>query len=619
MNNRVIVNSKKSLVAIAVALLFLLITVGVYKITKVSDGVIKPTLTVVPDDGIQTPSQVFEKINKAGKIIPNGFFNPGFSQTAWWIYVATKDYSNDYLQIINPHINTVSIYTVQQNKVALAYESGDYFPFKKRQLADPDFWFKIPTNQDGLLIKVNKSGESIIVPIQIVPEQTMPIQLASQNAVYGFFAGWLLFLVMFNLFLWVSLKDNIHFFYILYITMSALWLISNWGIAFQYLWPNQMAFSNKSRPIFACLSILFILELTKRFFTSPNEKPIYKNWVLGLQLLLAVLSGCILFANIPMLKSEVRAIFLTLTNIIWLASLFLVVFYIYKSYKKFKNLAIFFVMAISALFFFTVLNIIAQFNVQANWVNFTNKFGSAIGILAESTILSFGLSRRYDFYKQEKEAATLALETEKSLLADKLIQAQEEERSRLARELHDGLGGQLGGIRIGAFHKLKQSAQTQSWLDKQLEEAINDLRNITHDLMPVNLIEKGLVAILEKTVARWNASNDFVIQLDCSVQQRYPINVEVSIYRIANELLYNAKKHASATAVFISLWEDHKTNTITLMVEDNGGGFNPNKTDGIGWKNIRHRVQYLGGHISIDSNNNGSTIIIEFVLPSNRT
>ncbi len=619
MKHSIVRNNKKSLAAIAVALLFLLLTVGVYKITNVSEQVIKPTLTVVADAGIQTPMEAFEKIKKQGTVINNGFFNPGFSQSAWWIYISTKNYSNTYLQIINPHINIVQIYTVLANKLQLTYESGDYFPFKHRDIKDPDFWYKIPANQNGILIKVDKRGESIIVPIQIVPDQEMPMQLANQKAIYGFFAGWMFFLVMFNLFLWISLKDNIHFFYILYISMSALWLISNWGIAYQYLWPNQIAFTNKSRPIFASLAILFMLELTKRFFTNPSEKPIYHKWIITLEALLLILVLCILFANIPLLKSEVRAIFLTLTNIIWLAGLILVVFYIYKSYKRFKNLAVFFVMAISALLLFSILNILAQFNVQATWVNFINKFGSAIGVLIESTILSFGISRRYDFYKQEKDDATLALETEKSLLADKLIQAQEEERSRLARELHDGLGGLLGGIRIGAFHKLKQAIEIQGWLDKQLGEAINDLRNITHNLMPVNLLAKGLVAELEKTVNRWNASNEFIIQLDCSVKTRYPINVEVSIYRIANELLYNAKKHASASTVFISLWEDHLTNSITLMVEDNGIGFNPHNAEGLGWKNIRHRVQYLGGKISIDSNKNGSTIIIEFVLPSNRT
>ncbi|MDO9155722.1 MAG: two-component sensor histidine kinase, partial [Sediminibacterium sp.] len=86
----------------------------------------------------------------------------------------------------------------------------------------------------------------------------------------------------------------------------------------------------------------------------------------------------------------------------------------------------------------------------------------------------------------------------------------------MARELHDGLGGLLGSIRIGAFNKLKLDIANQTWLDTQLSEAIDDLRNIAHDLMPVNLPEKGLVSILEKTVARWNLSNEFNTHLDCA-------------------------------------------------------------------------------------------------------
>ena len=231
--------------------------------------------------------------------------------------------------------------------------------------------------------------------------------------------------------------------------------------------------------------------------------------------------------------------------------------------------------------------------------------------MPNSTILSFGLTQRYNYYKQEREKAEQELVNERNQQADRMIQAQEEERSRLARELHDGLGGLLGSIRIGAFNKLKNDPVNQEWLDAQLSESIEDLRNIAHDLMPVSLPEKGLVYILEKTVARWNAANQFTTHLDCSINKRYPLPVEAGLYRIVSELIYNVKKHAQASEVYISIWEEKNNDTITLLVEDNGIGFSPDISGGIGLKNIRYRVDYLGGKVSIDSNSNGTSIVIE--------
>jgi signal transduction histidine kinase len=89
--------------------------------------------------------------------------------------------------------------------------------------------------------------------------------------------------------------------------------------------------------------------------------------------------------------------------------------------------------------------------------------------------------------------------------------------------------------------------------------------------------------------------------------------VEAGLYRIVSELIHNVKKHAQATEVYISLWEEKNNDIITLLVEDNGVGFIPNQSEGIGLKNIKYRVEYLNGKILIDSNTKGTSIVIEIV------
>lgn len=600
---------KKSTIALAVSLLFVSLTFIVYQFTKPPVTVVRPVFFITADSPRLSPREAFLKIRNQHGEGKEGLFNPGFSNRPWWVYIPAQQDPGSWLQVANPHINILQIYNIQADSIVFAYQSGDYYPFRQRLAKDPDFWFPIPANSSGLLLKIDKSGESLFVPLSIIPEKEMMGILADQKTVYGFFAGWFLFLIVLNIFLGLTLKEQIHFYYTLYVAASVLWMISNWGIGFQYIWPESTDFASKSRPVFASLSFVFMLELCKRFFTRPNQIPKYNQPLRLFQFLLLVIIALLLPARIPEQPGIWRSVFLTGVSFVWLGTIFVIVVYIYKNYRQFKTLTHFFVAALSILMVFAVMNILAQFSVEADWVVFVGKYGSAIGILSESTILSFGLSRRYDYYKTEKEAAQHALEIEKSQLADKLIQVQEEERYRLARELHDGLGGLLGSIRIGAFHQLKDAGETQYWIDKQLEDAIEDLRNIAHDLMPVHLQEKGLVPILEKTISRWNAANDFVIHLHCGSLQRYPLSVEAGIYRIVTELLYNVKKHAAASEVFVSVWEED--NRIVLMVEDNGKGFDSDNTEGLGWKNIRYRVQYLDGKVSIDSNQKGTTIIIE--------
>jgi len=592
-------------------LLFAALVFWIFNITQTKNNYQEPVIYVLADEQQLSPNKAIASLLVQKDSIETGFFNPGFSQHKWWIYFNTTQQVGKYLQIANPHINEIRIYLINNNQPKLVFESGDYFQFKKRSLNDPDFWFQIPLFTQGLLIEVDKKGESLEIPIRLIAEKDMIQYLSNQKMAYGIFLGWMIFLVLLNLFLWASLRDNIHFFYILFVSSSALWVISNWGIGFQFFWSNYPDMASKARPIFSTTSFIFILELARRFFTPTEKTPLYNGFTRILQVLLLLLLVTFSIGNITLTNGWIRYFTLTAANILWLLSTLTVLFFIIKSYKKAKALSLFFLSAFLAHAIFSILNILSQYNVQEGWVFFINKYGSAMGILANSTILSFGLTQRYNYYKKEREQVQQELALERSLQADRLIQAQEEERSRLARELHDGLGGLLGSIRIGAFNKLKQDSVNQSWLDIQLSEAIDDLRNIAHDLMPVNLPEKGLVAILEKTVARWNLSNEFVTHLDCSVANRYPLSIEAGLYRIVSELIYNVKKHAHATEVYISLWEEKNNQTITLLVEDNGIGFKPNLSEGIGLKNIRYRVEYLNGKILIDSNTKGTSIVIE--------
>jgi hypothetical protein len=304
-------NNKLSAITVAL-LLFSGLVYWIYSITQTKNNFSEPVIYVLADTPAMNPLKAYQGLLLQKDSVINGYFNPGFSNNKWWIYIKTINQAKDYLQIANPHINELRIYTIQNNQPQLVYESGDYFKFSKRLLNDPDFWFQIPNHTQALLIEVDKKGESLDLPIRFVQEKEMIQYLSDQKMAYGIFVGWMIFLVLLNLFLWVSLRDNIHFFYILFVSSAALWVISNWGLGFQYIWPNYPDMASKARPIFSTTSFILILELSRRYFTPNEKKPLYNGFTRVLQLLLLLLLGIFQYSNITKANDWIR--YLTLRS-----------------------------------------------------------------------------------------------------------------------------------------------------------------------------------------------------------------------------------------------------------------------------------------------------------------
>jgi len=225
--------------------------------------------------------------------------------------------------------------------------------------------------------------------------------------------------------------------------------------------------------------------------------------------------------------------------------------------------------------------------------------------------------------RQRERVHNLEMEKEKQnsniLTLTALLKGQEQERGRLARDLHDGLGGLLSGTKLQLTHLYdKITGIEQSEMEKsiaQLDGAVDELRRVAHNLMPDLLVKYGLQEALNEYAIRM--SNDL---LDIDVQflsytQSLSKEKELLLYRIVQELVNNAIKHANATEIIIQLVEA-ETN-YTVLVEDDGKGFDTanvalNKSAGM--HNIESRVQFLNGTMTVHSEVNLGTSI-EFQFP----
>lgn len=241
--------------------------------------------------------------------------------------------------------------------------------------------------------------------------------------------------------------------------------------------------------------------------------------------------------------------------------------------------------------------------------------GSSIGLL----LIGFLGYRNFRNERKLQNLKISELEKDKQLLAiDAMLKGQEEERGRIAKDLHDGLGGLLSGTKL-SFTNMKENLlltpENAIQFEKSLsmlDTTIADLRKVAHNLMPEALVKFGLNDALNDFCSSIQlASNITVDYQKIGLDRKIGNTAETFIYRIIQELVNNAVKHAQATEILAQI--AYAKDKIVITVEDNGKGYDKNQaTTGDGLDNISYRVKYLNGTIDTQTSiNNGTAVNIE--------
>lgn len=214
------------------------------------------------------------------------------------------------------------------------------------------------------------------------------------------------------------------------------------------------------------------------------------------------------------------------------------------------------------------------------------------------------------------------LKTQELNAIDAIIETQEKERTRIANDLHDNLGSKIATLKLyiedfkSTFNK--NESQKSTLLDKIgsiTDDTYSEVRKIAHNKNFGNLIEKGLIFSTKNVAQQISNSNKISIKvINIDVKRTLENNIEIQIFRSIQELLTNCIKHSKASEVIIQ-FSEHE-NELNIMVEDNGIGFQKDKTKlGHGLTNIEKRMERINGNISIDSTEgNGTTIILNIPL-----
>lgn len=234
---------------------------------------------------------------------------------------------------------------------------------------------------------------------------------------------------------------------------------------------------------------------------------------------------------------------------------------------------------------------------------------------SELLIVCFDITERK---KAQQEVERLNIESseakinQQKIISSKIIENQENEQNRIAKEIHDGIGQMLTGLKFSLesinLDDKEKTAQKMEYLKQLSLDIIKGVRTATFNLMPPELSDHGIVSSLSKLCQELSklTGKHIVFYNKTQFEQRLDSLTEINIYRLSQEAINNAIKYAESTHIIVQL--SHSTSILSITIDDNGKGFDVqsvekkrNSESGMGLVFMQERIQYINGRVFINS------------------
>lgn len=546
------------------------------------------------------------------KPIAQPTLNVGPSASTFWLKlrVARKTHQEWFLHVKAPFLKQVDLFaqTHPTYNVLIDYITnvGSALPYRERPVLTNQTI--LPLNlalRDTATIYLRVRSNSIIrVPLEISTIQHIYENSQENDIAHGFYFGLIAALIIYNLFVFISIRERTYLYYVFYIFFVALNISYIKGHFLQFIVPHfpQANHSNYT----GSLAFIFALLFTNSFLNTGHYCPRLKKfgWLIVVSCVTIIglsLSGYLLLGF--QLNWITVGLFLIYSNMVGFAVL-------KQGFRPARYYLMGFTALLVGIFIFMMKDMAI---LPENW--FTE--GSyQIGSALEAIILSFALANKLNTYKKEKEVTQAEALAQAMLFSQQLIGSQESERKRVAAELHDSLGQSLGMVKNKVL-MIKRDAEKPELREKQLKDlevmvtdAIQEVRNISYNLRPLHLellgITQSLHSLLEDVVETG------LIELETKIQNFDNLLTktnEMNVFRIVQECFNNILKHAKATAARIQITTEAAV--IAIRIEDNGVGIEAAAAEkgGFGMIGIRERLNILNGQIEILDNKPTGTII----------
>ena len=247
--------------------------------------------------------------------------------------------------------------------------------------------------------------------------------------------------------------------------------------------------------------------------------------------------------------------------------------------------------------------------------------GISFMLVAAIVLLAFLVIYKRRTFQQQLQLRTAEATHQRQLLAA-IIEAQEGERERIGQDLHDGIGSSMATVKLLVSRLVSHPDQVPppellGLIEELMAHSVRDVRSVSHSLYPAVLARYGLAEAVQHLVDVTNETNTIAVELDLDYPRPLAFAQELALYRICQELVYNALKHAKgATCIGVALHYRHRQ--LRLAVEDDGCGFVPAQAAaGAGLRSIDLRVQMLGATLAQHSvPGAGTRMLVELEAPT---
>lgn len=563
-------------------------------------------------------SQIQNKLNPMSQ----NDINLSYKDEMLWLKISVTGIPSytgvQYLMLRNPHVNYLRCWLMVNDIVLETYSpTGDHLPFYSRSFHDPNFVFSLPLalpKNSSILLLLDKRNQQLNIPIHFFTEQGLHIHNRRFHLLAGFITGLGIFIFLLNLFLFFKMKERLYVYYGLYVFFTFLYIVSDYGLTFMYLFPNMPQLADLSRPLAISFAPPLYVLFALQFFKARQNMPIAYKWITWCLYfyLIVLMAGMMLMPG----KGIVTTILLWALQVMQSMNAVLVlVLGVIGLRRKLRYSAYFIIASCLMISSFFVYGFYLSGHVADNFFtrNIINLF-----FCIEVALLAFILTLRFRDYKEESELLLKRVNIQQEQIFKTLSDYEEKERLRISSIMHDSFGASLSAIRLN-LETLQTLHPEEDKKRNMLVQQVNDLavevRQISHSLSPVLLQRNGLVKSVEHIVEGINSSGKLYIQFESigSLQQ-VPFRYEILLYNVVQELLQNMIKHAAATEGIVQLaLEPH---LVYLFVEDNGKGLSQAEiNDGLGYLQIKELIKFVNGQLMVKTNlNEGFQITVEFPI-----
>ncbi|MGE0422717.1 MAG: 7TM diverse intracellular signaling domain-containing protein [Reyranellaceae bacterium] len=531
------------------------------------------------------------------RALPPVGLDEGFSPAAFWLRLSLPPAGGEALiaRAGSPTIDRIEWYLVRDGTPRALGVSGDSVAFGKRAYAHrlPAVRIDAAATDGFLLARVTTAG-AVRVPVAISRERAFLRHAAAEDLFYGLYWGVLLAMIAYNAFVFAAVREASYGWYVAYLAAITLLQAKLTGYADQYLWPSLPALANPVNLLAFGAALVLGARFTRAFLSGAPARPSLMRAVSIAQA--PVVALCVAYIFLPYTVAMRLMMVLAAVMIVVLTAT------IIDAWRRGARSARFIMLAFAALAIGSVVYMLRAMGViEPSWVA---DHALDLGTAFEAILLSFALGDRIGTLDAARRLAEAELSAARRSFAAELLGTQERERGRMAAELHDAIGQNLVvmGNRVKA---LRRDGNVGPGALDQLGEVNHDtlerVRALAASMRPVEIDRLGLGGALATMLERAVSGTAIEARSEIGpVDDLVRDEDRIHVYRIAQEAVTNALKHAGASRLSLSLRADGER--LRLEVADDGGGFDVRPAnEGFGSASMRERAALVDGDIEISS------------------